>query len=708
MDLKIRGAYVYAKHPSTDALLASYKFSDESHVKRWRRGQPCPQEVVDHISCGGMIHAFNAAFERLIWWFVMTPRHGWPRPALEQFSCTAVAAAAMSLPRDLDSLGAALDLKTKKDKLGSSLMKIHSIPIGFTPSGDAIWHPKADDPESLERYHEYCDFDVLSEAEAESRLIPLSTSEMEVYWLNERLNDRGQRIYVVSARAALEIAEKAKSAINAELAEVTDHQVTKLTQTAKMKEWLVEQGVEMPSLDKDDVDEFLHDYDDLPAKARRVLELRQEGAKPSVDKIAGMLKRVDEDDHVRGVYLHMGAGQTHRFSSRGLQAHNMPRYRKVFEDAHIRQAELFEAIRTGEPDMLTFMYGPELGRPLHLLSDAVRGFIMAAPGHEFIVADYGSIEGRFAAWIADEHWKVRAFEAFDRGEGPGMYELTASHIYNVLIELVDKMMRSGGKVAELSMQFEGSVGALAKMARQNKIKLPKLFDKLWEAAPVDRRDKAQERYEERLSKHDKHAEKMGREGWLVAELIKVGWRSKHPAIKAAWKDLNSAARAAVTAPGVRVEALNGRVSYLVARGCLWCQLPSGSVLCYGRPAIREIDAPWADMTLEPALREKISAVLVLGVDAASGKWVRYPVYGGSLFNNVVQGSCRDILVSGLKHAEKDGWRLVGHVHDELICEMPIGARTVKELEEVICQVPDWCAGMPLVADGWAGKRYRKA
>ncbi len=96
VDLKARGAYVYSKHPSTDALLAAYKFTGRP-VQEWWRGEPCPPEVAAHIEAGGEIQAHNAAFERLIWWNVMTPRHGWPKPRLEQFRCTAVTAAAMSL-----------------------------------------------------------------------------------------------------------------------------------------------------------------------------------------------------------------------------------------------------------------------------------------------------------------------------------------------------------------------------------------------------------------------------------------------------------------------------------------------------------------------------------------------------------------------------------------------------------------------------------
>lgn len=706
VNLKERGPYVYAEHPDTDALLASYKI-DDGPLRRWRQGQPCPDDIRRHVEAGGEIGAHNAAFERLIWWHVMTPKHGWPKPSLRQFRCTAVTAAAMSLPRSLERLGQALGLAIQKDKEGARLMKIHSIPTSFQ-NGAPVWHPDADKPESLDRYHDYCDVDVLTEEAADKRLVPLSAAEMEVYWLNETINDRGIRIDVKSALKALEMIDRAKERVNRELTEVTGGYVTAVTQTAKLKSWILDQGVEMPSMDKDDVDDFLHDYDDLPARVRRALELRQEGAKPSVEKIAAMLDRVCRDDRARGVYLDHGAGQTGRFSSRGLQAHNMPKYRKVFEKAveeGLRSDVLFSIIRTGDPAALEYFYGPELGRPLHLLSDAVRGFLWAAPGYELLDADYSSIEGRMAAWFAGEKWKIEAFRKLDRGEGHGIYELAAAGIYGISVEEVTKVHRPTGKVAELSCQYQTGVGGIKKFARQAKVRLPTLYPALWEAADAEQREFVDKRFADRVAAHDPNTEILGREGWVAAELIKVGWRGRHPAIVAAWGLLEKAATAAVEAPG-SIHSVMG-VQYLVAHGFLWCRLPSGRCLAYGNPKIENIEAPWADKTQAPAKREKKPSLTVRGVDPQTEKWIRFPVYGGSLFNNVVQGAARDVLVNGMLKAEASGYPIVLHTHDEMAAEVPKGWGDVAEFERLICELPAWAEGLPLTASGWRGKRYRK-
>ncbi len=351
------------------------------------------------------------------------------------------------------------------------------------------------------------------------------------------------------------------------------------------------------------------------------------------------------------------------------------------------------------------MYGPSLGRPLHLLADATRSFIWAAPGHRLIDIDYSSIEGRMAAWFAGEDWKLEAFRALDRGEGHGIYELAAAGIYGIPIEAVTKQHRPTGKVAELSCQYQTGAGGIRKFARQNKVKLPTLYPALWASASEETQERADKRYAERVKAHDANAEVLGREGWIAAELIKLGWRGRHPAIVGAWKLLEDAAIAAVAEPGTIAAAMG--VKYVVRHGFLWCLLPSGRALAYGRPKMEQTEAPWADKTLEPKAREKKLSLTVRGTDAQTEKWIRFPIYGGSLFNNVVQGSARDILVHGMFSAEAAGYPIVLHTHDEMAAELPFGTGSADELARIANDLPPWAAGLPMTADGWEGKRYKK-
>ena len=443
IDLGKHGAYVYWESPNARVLLGSFKHGDTRF--RWRYGEPCPPMLQYNIEAGGMIAAHNASFEALCFRW-LHDNCGWPMPRPEQFRCTAATAAAMQLPRKLEWLGEALGLSVQKDKEGMRLIRKFSI-----PQKDGQFIPPEADPADFEKFHAYCDTDVETEAEADSRMVPLSDYEQSVYTLSEKINNRGIRIDIDSARAALRIAEKAKVQMDRQMAQITGGAVRKCSEVAKLTEWVGEQGVAVDSLAKADIDDVLA-APDLPSHVREALEVRQEAAKTSVAKLQAMIDRASRDGRVRGTFMYHGAG-TGRWTSMGVNFANMPRSRKCFEG--IRQDVLFEAIKAGDPDYLRFLYGPEVGRPLHLLSDAVRGFIMAAPGHELVQADYSNIEGSVVAWLANEEWKLEAIRDIfaDPDNKPDMYRRTAAAILGLPIEEVTKKhwsRQAVGKPAELA------------------------------------------------------------------------------------------------------------------------------------------------------------------------------------------------------------------------------------------------------------------
>lgn len=97
----------------------------------------------------------------------------------------------------------------------------------------------------------------------------------------------------------------------------------------------------------------------------------------------------------------------------------------------------------------------------------------------------------------------------------------------------------------------------------------------------------------------------------------------------------------------------------------------------------------------------------LGVNSVTTKWERFGLYGGLAFENIVQAIARDLLAHGIVKSEGAGYPVIGHVHDEIITEVPRGFGDVAEFERLICELPAWAEGLPLTASGWRGKRYRK-
>jgi DNA polymerase len=719
VDIRQEGAYRYAVHKSTRVLMASYSFDGGQTIKRWNPKDPCPDDIAEHIFNGGTIVAHNANFERLIIAYVCVPRHGWPQPDIQQFRCTAATAAALALPRDLGTLGTVLDLPVQKNEDGKALIKKFSQPRNFIAKDRkfwgadmpemTVWNEPEDHPEDWEKFWNYCDDDVRTEAGARKVMQKLRTRCQEIYWLNEKINDRGIRIDLVSAKAALLLVDRAKARLDRELREVTRGAVASCSQVEKLKEWLTDEwGVDVASLGKADIEDLLEMGNNaLPDAPRRAIELRRDYAKASTSKLKAFLARAGADGRIRGAISFRGAG-TGRYTSVGAQVHNLPRPRKEFGDAHLDAAVSFWAMRHASPELLDLFYGHPLGSALNFISDNMRGFIWAGPGNELLAADYSGIEGAIQAWFAGEDWKVKAlFDLIADPSLPDMYRRAAAGIFNTTTDLLTKkdVRRQIGKVSELSLGYQGGVNAFLSMAKNYLLKLGPIYQPAWDAATPEVRERASKRYEECVKRGEKLTKLLTREEWIGAEIVKVGWRATHPAIVKAWKLLEDAAKEAVMFPGRAVPCL--KVSFIVRRGFLWCLLPSGRCLAYGAPAIREVVVPWADMEVELEARERRPAVTFLGVNQQTRQFRREALYGGLIFENVVQAIALDLLDNGLLIAEEAGYNPIFHVHDEIVCEVPQGFGDLAWFERAICELPDWAAGLPLTASGFRGKRYRK-
>ena len=755
IDIKQRGAYVYAQHPSTDALLASFKLRFDlpwseanaavrawvaaggplNEICRWKRGEPCPPYLRAYVEAGGEICAWNATFERLIWWLIMVPRYGWPKPRLEQFRCAMATAKSQGYPAKLEKFGEALDLKIKKDKRGDALIRIHSCPTGFRADGSPIWHPLADDPKSLAEFHDYCDTDVLTEEEASERMFPLSDAELAVYHISEEINDRGVRVDLKSVDAAIELAEKTKVALDVKMRNATHGAVTAASQVARLTEWLISRGVALDGVAKNDILEAL-DLPDLPDDCREALLIRQEYAKTSTAKLKAFKKHVNQRGRIPGMFIFYGTGPGRWTSAGGVNLSNLPRPRAIYDDAKLDTATLFKALRSTDPEFIEMMYGPELGKPLHLISDSLRGFLCAAPGHEFVIVDYSGIQSAISTWLSDETWKIAAMrEIIADPTKPDLYRVAAAGILGSTTDTITKkhpMRQAVGKTSELSLAFQGSVPALVNMAANygmRRAHLHALYEPVWASAPEDRREKAIKAWERAVKSRDKRkADVLTREAWLACALIVSGWRARHPAHEKAWGLLENAMRDAVRNPGVKIPVL-GRLTYLFSNGFLWLRLPSGRCVAYAQPKLK--DQVWAKLRLEDgsfgesevvereeaerlevAGKAKIEGktspkVTALGWDSTTQRMVRYGLYGGLAMENACLGTEACVLRHGMFNCERAGYPIVTHNYDEAIAEVRRGAGSVEEMERLMLDLPPWTAGLPLTAHGWSGKRNRK-
>ena len=336
------------------------------------------------------------------------------------------------------------------------------------------------------------------------------------------------------------------------------------------------------------------------------------------------------------------------------------------------------------------------GLPMSAVSDMLRSCITASPGNRLLAADYSSIEGRVTAWVAGEEDELAAYRAVDAGTGAGIYEIAASGIFNVDPFNVTKAQRQCGKCATLGLGFGGGVLAFHSMAQIYNIDMAPVFPILRETTDAEVFNRALERYEECAERGDTGTDVLTREAWIASEVTKVLWRQRHPSTVALWAGLQQAAHDAVAKPGEIVTY--GCISYLVRRGFLWCRLPSGRCLAYGAPKIEDRETPWG------AVGKSVTA---LGVNSVTKKWERFALYGGLATENVVQAIARDLMANGMLQAEAAGYPIVMTIHDEAVADVPIGHGTLAEFERLLCDLPGWATGLPVVASGWEKFRYCK-
>lgn len=690
-DLGAAGAHIYSKHPTTRVLCLAYAFGEEP-PRIWRLGiDPPPTDLFAAIVAGARVNAWNAAFERLIWANVCVPKLGWPALPDKQLFCTMVRAYAQGIPGKLEKAAPALGLEIEKDMVGNRVMRLLASPRETQPL--TFYEPNDTDPKvraKFETLYAYCKQDVEVERAAEKRLRELIPFERDLWLLDQKINDRGVAIDVKAATHANRLVELEESLAQQKIQKLSGGQITTPNSQGQIKDFLVDYGVHVPSIAKADVLDMLADPA-LPAVCREVLLVRQASAKTSVAKLNAMLQGADPVDHrVRGTIQYYGAYTTGRFAGRRLQTQNFVRGKLK----HAEIETVFSILHgmDGQPcgeahALLSALFDSPLGA----ISQCLRGFIVAAPGHDFVVSDWNAIEARMIAWLAGEETTLAVF----RGHGK-IYEHTASDIFGVPMEKVSSDERQAGKQAVLGLGFNGGVGALQKMAKAYGFKYAPVLASLLKRASNEMRERTERSYALLKSRYTD----ISRDEFFASDLIKQAWRLANPRVVQYWRELDAAATQAVSNPGVRFPAGPdgpAQVSYVQSGSFLLCRLPSGRNLVYPYPRLEMRETPWGD---------KREVITYMAEDQAH-RWVRQPAAVMQLVENITQAASRDILAYAMPRVEAAGYPIVLHTHDELICELPKGRGSVDELSAIMATPPKWAATLPLAAAGYRAERYRK-
>ena len=654
VDLLTRGVYNYAEADDFQVLLFAYSVDGgEVKIVDLAMGETLPEEILDAILDPRVFKlAFNAQFERVcLSAMIRKMSKDGKMPKGSEFSfashdgkylspagwvCVRVLASASGYPGSLAFVGKAMGLPQDKAKMkeGSRLIRLFSIPNKL--GGRYVRVKPEDHPEDWALFKAYCIRDVEAEMEIQERTKQcLMNGErwkaVQCYTVDQFINDRGVGVDIRMLINANLFAERRK----AELEELLD--------MAGLKN------------KPEDIKAYLHriigtpenislNAETLTQARKRIIEKYGHGEKlsaidayielqvKSVKKYETLKDYVSPDFRLRGAYYYFGA-RTGRWSSRGVQIHNMPRL-LLSEQA---TAELRRLLRTW--DYVAFKKGvfrlrdrgEKVGGVMQALGQLFRTVFRPRHGNKMLTMDYKTIEPRILARLAGEVWMQECFL-----DGKDIYEETARRIFG--LDIVDRETRQKAKIAAISLGYGAGATVLESVAKGMGVKL----------APGE-----------------------------AADIVKR-WRQSCPNIVKLWNRLERAASDAVRkkgTPDAAVDMANG-IRLFMRGDNLLMSLPTNDTIVY----------PNARLLLGPDVKnmERDSAVGYDGASATGKEWVTSELYGGKLTENAVQAMARDVLAETLITFEFSGVDVVMHTHDEVTLDVDPEEADPDALKKCFC------------------------
>ncbi len=521
VDLVKCGVYAYADSPAFEILLFAYSFDGgETQIIDLAQGEKLPAEVEEAIFDVSVTKtAYNANFERTC----LSKYFGRYIPP-ESWHCSAVQAAMLALPRSLEDVGRVLGLDEQKMKEGKELIRYFCVPCKPTKAnGGRTRNLPCHAPEKWELFKTYCKRDVDVEKSIRRKLhnFPIPESEMGLYRLDQRINDRGVLVDMGLVEQAIACERLHKEVVTKRAYELTG--LENPNSVAQLKGWLGDMGMEAESLSKKAVAEMIAETD---GEVEELLRLRLLMAKTSVKKYEAMERSVCSDGRIHGMLMFYGANRSGRWSGKNVQIQNLPK--NDIPDLELAR----ELVKQGRFEDIELLYD---STP-NVLSELIRTAFIPKPGCRFVVADFSAIEARVLAWLSGEQWRLDVFTSHGK-----IYEASASSMFHVPMEEITKgsPLRQKGKLAELGLGFGGASGALISMGALD----------------------------------------MGLTEEELPPLV-AAWRKANPHITQFWWDVDAAAIKAVTE---KQKTKVGKIIFEYMSGILFITLPSGRKLSYVKP-----------------------------------------------------------------------------------------------------------------------------
>ncbi|MDO5397043.1 MAG: DNA polymerase [bacterium] len=648
VDIGKSGMYRYADSDTFEIMLFAYSADGGAvEVIDIMNGGMIPQHIIQALFDSSVIkHAFNAAFE----WYCLSKYFSVSNPLewLKQWRCTMVHGLYCSFPASLGAVGEALGLPEDKQKntIGKSLIRLFCTPQTPTKTnGNRTRTLPKHEPEKWGLFIEYNRQDVVTETEVERRLsgFPVPDEVWQQWFTDMRINLNGVKIDAEMVHGAVEMANTEKAELTVKAAELSG--LGNPSSNTQFAKYLKDNNIDVPDTRKETLEELAKT--ELPPEVSEMLRLKGEISKTSNKKYEAMINTACSDSRIRGTLQFYGASRTGRWGGRFVQPQNLPRT-YIHGDMLPYAREL---VRQRNANAIKLIFGSISDT----LSQLIRTAIVADEGYTFIDADFSAIEARVVAWLAGEQWVIDVFNTHGK-----IYEATASQMFGVPIDKIKKgnpeySLRQKGKVATLALGYGGTTNALINMG----------------------------------------ALRMGLSEDELPEIVSR-WRAANRRICDLWYKIENAVLQTFKT-GVPT-AVNGLI---MARECdslngldfITVTLPSKRKMFYALPHLGK--NRWGNDSLH-----------YFGVNNAK-KWGSLETYGGKLTENIVQAIARDCLALKIEQLTATGYKIVFHVHDEVVIEAPEECADLEAVCRIMSEPIPWAPGLPLNADGYVSKFFKK-
>lgn len=674
VNLKTSGAYKYANSPDFSIILIAYYYEDTSNnidtIHEYEveqidllGGEQIPAKIKNDILDPNIIKvAHNANFERIGFsctFDQLISAFGW--------ECTMALAAYNGLPLKLEDLTETLPVeegkikhiiaaeqkprvlkdgtRTWEKKISiNTIMKFFSSPSG---KEEKLFNDVKDNPYYWWLYKIYNKRDVTAEFNMKKYFCvkELPPFEKEIYVIDAEINDKGVGIDVDLIKNASIFDDVLEEECKKEGVRLTG--IVNFNSDNQMKAWLSSKtGEIIEKVDKEAIKAML-DSDYIQEDVKKILRIRKQMKKTSNKKYKAIINMLI-GTIVRGCLLYYGANRTGRWAGRGVQLHNLPKnYTK-----HV--TELRIAVKTCNRYLFDFLSE----NPRELLSELIRtSFVPTQEGFKFFISDYSAIEARVLACLAGCKWRQEVF-----AQNGDIYITSAAKMFRMPeAEIKKSGLRSRGKIYELALGYEGSLGAVHKMGKDT-------------------------------------IKKMG----ITDTQIKfdvAAWRKESKEIPELWRKTKDAAIKAVIGYNNGANSrhcVNKYLSYECVENYLICNLPSGRQLLYYKPHL--VEGKYGPEIRYSGYNDK-------------NKWTNdIKSYGGKLIENATQAIARDCLAVCLhKAVRREGLDIRMHVHDEVIgqCAANEVEINLKKLNDIMSETLEWMPDLILNGEGFVSDFYMK-